>query len=293
MPISPLYFQTKGAPLSSNGRNIQKTLPAELLSIILNDHASFGDLARLANVQKGWSNLLFDSVHGDAEQEWELARSLLDGTNGLLPNATAAVDMLLRLTEVSVNAETQAPVVPTDFCPRTPYAAKAMVALAHLHLQDGPHKALATGLEWLKAAFHAGDVEAANNVAVIHEYGLYGAEIDVVAAAEWLELAALAGHTESMAELGLCYELGCGVDVDDAVAMEWYVKAAEAGHVTAKYAVGEAFEEARGVPQSDAEACLWYYRAALEGDEDSLKALRRLHDIARIVVPGVSVLLDD
>jgi TPR repeat protein len=259
----------------------------------------------MANVQKAFSAVLVDSVGGNAEQTWKLARALLDGTDGLSPNTDAALKLLLQLVEVPVDPLTHGPVWTTrhsqpseepallDFTPRTPFAARAMVELAHLHLRGAhPEKSADAGLAWLKAAFYAGDIDAANNVAVVYEYGLYGVPIDVVVAAQWLERAALAGHTESMAELGLCYELGCGVQVDDQLAMEWYVKAAEAGHVTAKYSVGEAFEEARGVPQSDAEACLWYYRAALEGDEDSLKALRRLREIARIVVPGVSVLLD-
>ena len=96
-----------------------------------------------------------------------------------------------------------------------------------------------------------------------------------------------------MAELGLCYELGCGVEQNDQLALDWYMKAAEQGNNTAKYSIGEAFEEARGVPQSDEEACLWYYKAAIEGCEDSRKALKRLEDIARIVVPGVRSLLLD
>jgi TPR repeat protein len=324
MPIPLLYFQNKGAPLSAcsssfsaYGDNKQKrrtvALPAELLATILNDHASFGDLARMANVQKAYSTVLVDSVRGNAERTWKLARALLDGTDGLAPNTNAALKLLLQLVEVPIDPLTHGPVwtrlqhlqqseseatasaeSEPVFTPNTPFAARAMVELAHLHLQGvHPAKSQDAGLAWLKAAFYAGDINAANNVAVVYEYGLYGVEIDVVAAAQWLERAAQAGHTESMAELGLCYELGCGVEVNDQVAMEWYVKAAEAGHVTAKYSVGEAFEEARGVPQSDAEACLWYYRAALEGDEDSLKALRRLHDIARIVVPGVSALLNE
>ena len=97
---------------------------------------------------------------------------------------------------------------------------------------------------------------------------------------------------EAMNELALCYELGCGVEQSDEKALDWYMKAASLGHATAKYSVGEAFEEARGVPQSDEEACIWYYKAALDGDEDSRQALLRLHDIARIVVPGVGRLLN-
>lgn len=204
------------------------------------------------------------------------------------------------------------------------YAAKAMKKLAYFYLenqqqqQTGPSSAHAstcepepnsndtfyycaaaatataeTGLAWLKCAFEAGrDVESAHDLAVIYEYGRYSVPTDVVAAADYFTKAATAGHVEAMAELALCYELGCGVEANDETALDWYIKAATAGHVTAKYSVGEAFEEARGVPQSDEEACLWYYKAAVEGDEDSRKALRRLEAIARIVVPGARALLD-
>ena len=96
-----------------------------------------------------------------------------------------------------------------------------------------------------------------------------------------------------MVELGLCYELGCGVEQSDEHALDWYTKAANLGHATAKFSVGEIFEEARGVPQSDEEACIWYYRAALVGCDDSKLALRRLYDIARIVIPNVATILND
>lgn len=163
------------------------------------------------------------------------------------------------------------------------------------------------GLAWLQAAFElGGDYTAAYDLALLYEYGKIPTQyypsatstgtsttehipVDIVAAAQWFQRAATAGHVEAMAELALCYELGCGVEQDDALALDWYTKAANLGNVTAKFSVGEAFEEARGVPQSDEEACLWYYRAALAGDEDSKKALRRLYDIARIVVPGLQI----
>lgn len=151
----------------------------------------------------------------------------------------------------------------------------------------------ARGVQWLQTAFELGeDVDAAHALALLYEHGKRSVELDVVKAAEWLQRAAEAGHVEAMAELALCYELGCGVDQNDERALDWYMKAAEHGSLVAKYSVGEAFEEARGVPQSHEEACLWYYKAAMEGDEDAKTALRRLRDIARIVLPGVGALLD-
>jgi TPR repeat protein len=152
---------------------------------------------------------------------------------------------------------------------------------------------VALGVQWLQSAFELGnDIEAAHHLALLYERGHRIVELDVYKAAEWLQKASEHGHVEAMAELGLCYELGCGVPQSDENALEWYMKAAERGSLVAKYSVGEAFEEARGVPLSLEEACLWYYKAAQDGDDDAKKALRRLFDVARIVLPGVGALLD-
>merc|ERR1711865_1085441 len=98
---------------------------------------------------------------------------------------------------------------------------------------------------------------------------------------------------ESMVELGLCFEIGAGVEQDDEKALDWFTKAANLGHALAKFSVGEIFEEARGVPQSDTEACIWYFDAAQNGCQDSKLALRRLYEIARIVVPCVTAILNE
>jgi hypothetical protein len=149
----------------------------------------------------------------------------------------------------------------------------------------------------LTSAYHmTKSVESAHKLALIYEYpaqsnGLI--PIDVVAAFEWFKAAALNGHVTSMAELALCYELGCGVDRSDEEALDWYTRAANAGHSAAHYSVGEHFEEARGVMMDHEEACLWYYRAAVLGEEDGIGGLRRLADVARRVVPRVDEVLSN
>jgi TPR repeat protein len=230
---------------------------------------------------------------------------LLDGTEGLRVNIPQGFRCLQQLVRMDVDVVNHYPVYhPDQTCSRhnDTIAALAMRKMASLYLENDEYRcddesllpqSNAIGLAWLECAFAvASDVDAAHELALIYEYAKYGVETDPVAAARYFEKAATAGHIEAMAELALCYELGCGVEASDEQALDWYMKAAEAGHVTAKYSVGEIFEEARGVPKSDEEACLWYYKAAVEGDEDSRKALRRLEDIARIVCPGVRALLD-
>jgi TPR repeat protein len=343
----------QGAPLSDASGALQ--LPTEVALQVL-AFCRWGDLARLACVQRSFAPLVLESATSSDRSassnamRWDLAQSLLRGTGGLAVNKPKAVHLLKELAGVPVDPETHAPVVvtaaaapPTDDnsdsgAPREAGFAPAMRLIADLYLdgeilapavtaseasasdiptpstpsssssdgttaddataaaansarQSTPNAAL--GVRWLQSAFEMGDdVDAAHDLALLYEHGRRSVELDVVRAAEWLLRAAEKGHVEAMAEIGLCYELGCGVPQNDEHALDWYMKAAEKGSLVAKYSVGEAFEEARGVPMSLEEACLWYHKAAREGDDDAKDALRRLRDVARIVLPGVGALLD-
>lgn len=291
-----LYFEGKGVPLTSpNENDANVELPSEVLQTILSSFATWGDLAKLATVQSSWKSLLNDAASVSPQAKWDLAQSLLRGTNGLQYNPSLAMRHLTELANVNID-ERGFP-CKTDEEDQNSWFAPAMREIADCYLEGkGVEQSGPKGLAWLAAAFEFGnDLSAAHRLGVIYErdYAQYtGIEVDVYAAATWFESGAEAGHGESMAELGLCYELGCGKDQSDEKALDWYMKAAEKGNLTAKFSVAEAFEEARGVPQSDEEACLWYYKAALDGCADSKLALQRLHDIARIVVPGVGQLFD-
>jgi len=290
--LSPLFFHTKGMS-TTQGCGKLSTLPSEILNLCLAEHANWGDLAKLACVRKEWSTIMMDAAAKDPDSKWQLAQALMDGTCGLRKNRKLAMKLLKELANVTTDnnnfPECTNEISSECFAP-------AMKCIAECYFEGtGVAQDSKIGLAWLKSAYEMGnDIDAAHDAALIYEFGRNGVEIDIVAAAEWLEKAAEGGHIESMAELGLCYELGCGVEQSDERALDWYMKAANEGHVIAKFSVGEAFEEARGVPQSDAEACLWYYKAASLGDEDSKVALRRLEDIARIVLPpAVGALLDE
>jgi TPR repeat protein len=295
-PILPaLYFEDERAPNSVSRHSTTNELPSEILSHCLS-FADWGDLAKLACVQSSWSSIMTDAAENSNDAKWELAQALLHGTSGLKQNPRRALSILKELAQVDTN-ENNLPLIAQEedmTSDDTVGFAPAMKAIAECYFEgNGVPKEPTTGLAWLQASFQLGkDLNGAHETAMLYEYGRNGIAVDVVAAAEWFKKAAQAGHVEAMAELGLCYELGCGLDQCDEQALDWYTKAANCGHATAKFSVAEAFEEARGVPQSDEEACLWYYRAALVGDEDSKKALRRLYDIARIVVPGVADILN-
>lgn len=299
--LPPLFFsmlgeETQAVTASSPAASVE--IPAELLHRCLVDFADWGDLAKLSCVQKGWSDIMYDAANQTQKAKWELAQNLLQGTAGLAQNFDVAVRLLLELAGVETddqNLPLQEQQQNNNKTQKDCFS-PAMKALAQCYFEgNGVSKNNDAGVAWLKAAASAEmgqDMDAAHDLALVFEYGRHGVENDIVAAAEWFTKAATAGHIEAMAELGLCYELGCGVEQSDTDALDWYMKAANAGHITSKFSVAEAFEEARGVPQSDEEACLWYYKAAIEGDHDSKMALHRLEEIARIVCPGVRAVLE-
>jgi len=316
--VPELYFQPKMNDKIIGKDNGLSVLPGECLSHITS-YLNWGDYFHLQSVNQGLFGSIVDdaATHGGKASQWELAVALLEGTHGLCgSNPSLAFHYLHNLTglrhtedadtnlEVHISAllnetnsidtnEDEGDSIPKLQESKNAFPA-AMRKLAQCYLEGNGVEKMdeKKGLYWLKAAFLYGeDVDAAYEIAMIYEYARYGIDVDVVLAAKWFYLAACGGHVEAMAEYGMCCELGCGVDQSDEDALEWYTRAARLGNVTANYSVGEIFEEARGVPQSDSEAVLWYYKAALMGDADSRRALERLQDISRIVIPGYSTAL--
>lgn len=306
-----------------------QVLPPELLHTCLTQYADWGDLAKLACVQSKWKNIVEDAaVFGGRDAMWELSMCLLHGDDrhdgvetkivddadveskknnrGLQKNESLAVKYLTRLSGVEVEfssdeQETKGSILPSDALSTEQNKEAdeaALLQLATCHLagigltQPNP----TTAIHYLTAAYHlTRSVVSAHKLALIYEYPTQSNNlitIDVVAAFEWFKAAAENGHIASMAELALCYELGCGVDRSDDSALDWYTQAANAGHSASHYSVGEHYEEARGVRMDHEEACLWYYRAAVLGEEDGLGGLRRLEDVARRVVPEANEVLN-
>lgn len=302
--LPPLYF-AENDEKNSKKCFIIEPLPSEALNHILS-FLDWGDFARLSCTNSSFQSIMHDAATL-SDQKWDLAMSLLNGTNGLQVNPKLAMKYLHDLAGITISKDTFDPSYDgimshsNDINSSSDSVRIAMghsimamkkIALSYLE-GNGVEVDLTSGLAWLKAAHCHGDIEAAYEVAIIYEYSKYGVPVDIYHAAKWFLGAATAGHVESMAEYAMCLELGCGVDQSDDEALEWYTKAANRGHITSNFSVGEMFEEARGgLPQSDSEAVLWYYKAALMGCEDSKNALRRLSDIARIVVPGWATTLN-
>jgi TPR repeat protein len=280
--LPPVYFQTtKG--------NTFEPLPCEMITIVTS-YLDWGDYARLACVNSSFKSILRDAAsYGGSASKWTLSMLFLYGSRGLEPNPALAIKYLKELAGEDEQVDTE---IVDNTKPKTnedTYITSAMRELSRCYFSGVGVSAVDTsqGLNWLKTAFRHGDINSSYEIATVYEHGKYGIPTEIFIAAEWLLKAAHAGHVEAMAEYAMCCELGCGVAQSDEEAVDWYMKAANEGHATANYSIGEMFEEARGgLPQNDSEAVMWYYKAALIVDEDSKLALRRLGDIARIVIPG-------
>jgi TPR repeat protein len=340
-----LYFSSfsgDAAAVPSSSSPSLQTLPPELLHACLVQYSDWGELAKLACVQRGWKNIVDDAAgYGGRDAMWELSMCLLHGDDsrrrrrqqqqseddtrqtaddndynnstvaisrnnrGLEKNEILAVRYLARLCgveqEVAIGQSNGRPtrsVLPSDEAEQDTIVIAdeaALLELASCHLTGSgvsqPSPILA--IQYLLKAYQTTkSVESAYKLALIYESSANSnglIDIDIVAAYEWYKAAAINGHVTSMAELALCYELGCGVERNDEEALDWYIRAANAGHTGAHYSVGEHFEEARGVNEDYEEACLWYYRAAVLGEEDGVGGLQRLVEVARRVVPRVRV----
>jgi hypothetical protein len=199
MPLSqlptlpPLYFNEKGASLSTTSfqnNDAVLELPIEVLHQCLTAFADWGDLAKLACVQSNWSQALYDAAETSAHSKWELAQALLQGTHGLRANPTQAMQLLLELANIPVDAVTNMP-LPQDSTEAG--FAPAMKQISQCYFTGMGVAAIdnVLGLAWLKAAHTAaGDVGAAHEVALVYEYGQYGVENDIAKAAEWFHMAA-------------------------------------------------------------------------------------------------------
>lgn len=297
--VPSLYFESH-KPNVDTIHDDAPQLPTELLSLCLTSYANWGDLAKLACVQKAWSNIVTDTANQSSELQWELAMALLNGDCGLQKSPERAVRIFKALSHVASDDITGLPfndntkimnVSDDDLI----IYSTAMKKVAECYLDGtGVESNASAVVAWMETAYFVGnDSDAAHDMGIFYEKGQHGIDIDVVAAAEWFERGAELNNVESMVEFGLCYEIGAGVEQDDEKALDWFTKAANLGHSLAKFSVGEIFEEARGVPQSDTEACIWYFDAAQSGCQDSKLALRRLYEIARIVVPGVTAILNE
>jgi phospholipase/lecithinase/hemolysin len=90
---------------------------------------------------------------------------------------------------------------------------------AKLHKSGDTTSAVSIWKKWAQQ----GDVDAAYNLALIHQYA-DGVRYDPVEAARWYRQAAEHGDKVSQIQLGLMYQNGEGMPADQAKAHEWFTK---------------------------------------------------------------------
>ncbi|XP_073966983.1 uncharacterized protein [Choristoneura fumiferana] len=92
-----------------------------------------------------------------------------------------------------------------------------------------------------------------------------------------LRSAANRNHAPAQYNLGLCYEMGLGVDADEKMAMELYRSAAAREHPAALYNLGIYYGQGRGGLTRDIVTATRLLRlAAVQGQQDAIKALKEL-----------------
>lgn len=75
--------------------------------------------------------------------------------------------------------------------------------------------------EHVQQCVQAGDAEAEFTLGLAYDRGIEGIQQDYERAAKWYRLAALQGHPQAQANLGLLYAAGEGVPQDYAEAFRW------------------------------------------------------------------------
>ncbi|CAH2054549.1 unnamed protein product, partial [Iphiclides podalirius] len=94
-----------------------------------------------------------------------------------------------------------------------------------------------------------------------------------------LRSAANRNHAPALFNLGLCYEIGLGVDIDEKMAMELYRLAAAQQHPGALYNLGIYYGQGRGGLIRDTATAKRLLRlAAVQGQQDAITALKGLCD---------------
>ena len=142
--------------------------------------------------------------------------------------------------------------------------------------RDGCVVDYAEAVKWLRRAAEQGNARAQCYLGMCYDLGR-GVEGNKAAAAEWYRRAAEKGYAEAQFSLGCCYADGCGVERRKGEAVKWWRKAADDGHAKAQFRLGESYATGKGVGQKDVnEAAKWYRKAAEQGHEEAAKALRSL-----------------
>jgi localization factor PodJL len=124
----------------------------------------------------------------------------------------------------------------------------------------------AGAVDRLRVLADRGNAAAQLTLGQLYESGRAGVKQDMVEARRLTALAADAGNSSAMYNLGLYMFRGEGGEQDMAGAAQWFRKAAVEGVVDSQYNLGLMYQTGSGVKKDLAEAYKWFSLAAAQGD---------------------------
>ncbi|MGI8957139.1 MAG: serine/threonine-protein kinase [Chthoniobacterales bacterium] len=110
---------------------------------------------------------------------------------------------------------------------------------------------------------------------------------DPKASFEWLSAASARGRAHAMAEVGLRYSNGAGVERDLVKAAQWFEKARSAGDVSARTLLGECYLYGKGVTKNESKAIALFQDAAAANEP------RAMDQLGTCYHKGIGVARDD
>ena len=132
--------------------------------------------------------------------------------------------------------------------------------------RDPKHPGFSRARETWEPLVAEGDPAASFHLAMLHMFGLGGADFDQVAALQLIERAAEHRYPPAQTFMGLLAERGDGtlVATDEGLAFEWYAHGAKGGHCAAVRRLVRAYTEGElGVAPDAGKADEW--RGRLDG----------------------------
>jgi serine/threonine protein kinase len=138
-------------------------------------------------------------------------------------------------------------------------------------LPESPHSAT---VDLLRMAADAGDSNSMVDLGDIYSAGTLAAQ-DGGEAAHWYRRAADAGNAQGMLDLGGMYLLGTGVPKDEKAAASWFQRAIDLGNPSAMFDLGWLYENGGGVPKNMKSALDLYRQAAAGGNDEAKRRLAK------------------
>lgn len=264
-----------------------RVFPALLFLGLMSAHGQQVPSAEQASVQSA-------AEKGDANEQFELARTLLHG-NGVKKDVRKAFELMKAAAEQG-NADAMGGVgyfysngiaVKKDEREAVTWfrkgadkgSPKAMLNLAKMLLAnkgvDGgnPDRLAEEGLLWMAKAADSGLPEAQLAYGSMFYFGDHGMAKDEAKAATYLKPAAEQGLPEAQNMIGIMTEMGQGVTMDADAAKAWFRKAALAGNLKAQSNLGRVLGPLNDDRAIRIEAISWLIVASSMGEVTASKLI--------------------